>query len=285
MNVFGMVTTRHSNTYTDHALRSLIANTKLGPDDQVVLIDNDGSYPGLPEEVRDRIRLYVNPSPRGFAANLNQAMDIARVHEADLAFLNNDMIFSPGWFEPLQEPGPFVLSPLSNVEVQHERKSLKCTYEMDLGDYLGKERLLVELVREHRKRARGHVKVISFPFFAVRIPFQVYSVVGSLDETFGVGGGEDKDYSIRSYLAGFELRYMLSSYVLHFQGKSTWHGAETADETAARDKVYTKRFREKWGERAYDLLVMQAEDKLPVDLQQAYKGGDFRPVIEALLSR
>src|SRR6516225_2961287 len=45
MNVFGMVTTRHSHAYTALALESFFRTTPLGLTDLFVLIDNDGTYP------------------------------------------------------------------------------------------------------------------------------------------------------------------------------------------------------------------------------------------------
>jgi GT2 family glycosyltransferase len=110
----------------------------------------------------------------------------------------------------------------------------------------------------------------------------VYSVVGNLDESFGAGGGEDRDYCIRCYQAGFELRYALNSYILHFQGKSTWRGGETREQTAARNRFYTERFKEKWGTALFDVACLNELGKLPADLHEAHEKGDFPRVIAAL---
>jgi GT2 family glycosyltransferase len=279
-----MVTTRHSNTYTNYAISSLIEHTKFQPDDEVILIDNDGAYTELPENCRDRVRIQVNEKPRSFAANLNQTMALAREREAGLVFLNNDLIFSHGWFEPLRSQGPFLLSPISNGEQPYTEGGLRCVLSMDLEDYLGKEHLFKEIIRRHRNRAQGYMKVFLFPFFAVKIPYEVYSVVGALDESFGIGGGEDKDYCIRCYQNGFELRFALKSYVLHFQGKSTWRGAETPQETAARNRVYTERFRQKWGNALFQVMIMNDLSNLSPELEQAYNRGDFLRLIEELKS-
>jgi hypothetical protein len=74
----------------------------------------------------------------------------------------------------------------------------------------------------------------------------------------------------------------VNSYLLHFQGKSTWRGAETAEQTAARDRFYLERFRQKWGGALFDLLILNDLDKLPHDLRKAYDQGDFKTVIDAL---
>jgi GT2 family glycosyltransferase len=282
MNIFAMVTTRHSNNYTNYALSSLIEQTRLQPGDEIILIDNDGAYGELPVECRDRVNIRRNDKPRSFAANLNQTLDVASQQRADVVFLNNDLIFSPRWFEPLQVQGAFLMSPLSNAEVPYDYEDLHCKLGMNLDDYLGKENLFREVVRRHRNRMHGYSKVIAFPFFAVKIPHSVYSIVGPLDESFGVGGGEDKDYCIRCYQHGFEFQLALNSYLLHFQGKSTWRGAETPEQTAARDRVFMERFKQKWGSALFDLLILNKFKNLPKDLREMYDRGDFASVIAAL---
>ena len=130
----------------------------------------------------------------------------------------------------------------------------------------------------------GYLRVLTLPFFAVKIPYAIYSVVGPLDESFGVGGGEDKDYCVRCYQRGFEIRFALNSYILHFQGKSTWRGAETREETAARDRFYSARFKEKWGEPLFRLMIFNEVKQLPPHLQQAYEQRDFQKLISGALA-
>jgi GT2 family glycosyltransferase len=95
MNVFGMVTTRHSHAYTSHALESFFRSTLFALTDLFVLIDNDGTYPLPPGGDGPPVTRLTNAAPLGFAANLNQVLRIARARRADLFFLNNDLIFPP----------------------------------------------------------------------------------------------------------------------------------------------------------------------------------------------
>jgi GT2 family glycosyltransferase len=112
-----MVTTRHLHEYTAHALSSFLETTGLEPDDEFWLIDNDGG----PEESLtagfSRIRIITNPAPQGFAANVNRVMCRARDRGADLIFLNNDVIFTPGWLDPLRVDLPVVLSSVSSFQL------------------------------------------------------------------------------------------------------------------------------------------------------------------------
>ena len=40
-------------------------------------------------------------------------------------------------------------------------------------------------------------------FFCVMIKKSIYNEIGGLDETFGIGGGEDTDFCIKAYLKGY----------------------------------------------------------------------------------
>lgn len=277
-----MVTPRHSNRYTDYAVSSLVENTKLEPGDKVIVIDNDQAYPGLPEHCRDRATRRVNPKPLGFAANVNQIMELAGEQKSDLVFVNNDIVFSPGWFDAIRPGGPFLTSPLSNAELPYTNAHFECKYEMNIEDYLGNELRFRKIVRDHQKRYSGYLEVLFLTFFAVKIPYEVFSVIGSFNETFGIGGGEDKDYCIRCHEQGILLRYALPSYVLHFHGKSTWRGAETKDQMDERNRTYTERFKQKWGDALFEAFIYMETKNLPQDAQRAYELGDYRRMVGLL---
>ena len=277
-----MVTTRHSNRYTDYAVSSLVENTKLEPGDQVIVIDNDQAYAGLPQNCRDRVTLRVNPKPLSFAANMNQIMELAEERKADLVFVNNDIVFSPRWFDAVRPGGAFITSPLSNAELPYKDGPLECKYEMNIEDYLGNELRFREIIRDHQSRYVGYLEVLFLTFFAVKIPYEVFSVVGRIDETFGIGGGEDKDYCIRCHEQGIPLRYALPSYVLHFHGKSTWRGAETKEQMDARNRAYTERFKQKWGDALFEAFIYMETKNLPQDAQRAYEQGDYRRMVGLL---
>jgi GT2 family glycosyltransferase len=100
----------------------------------------------------------------------------------------------------------------------------------------------------------GQKKSLILPFFCVKIPYAVYSRVGPMDENFGRGSAEDSDYCLRAWLAGFEVRHALQSYVLHFGGKSSWAG-ETKRESEERMKKFRELFEKKWGAALADLVL------------------------------
>lgn len=284
--VFGMVTTSKSASYTPHALSSFFEHTTLESGDQFLLIDNNGDYDATQLVTHPLVDLCRNEQPRSFAANMNQALDLAMAKQADLYFLNNDLIFSAGWIEPLLLDQPEILSPLSNREVQFQTNDFVTTMSMMLADYLGQEKEFQVLASEYRKQANGYYNVAVLPFFCVKVPYSILKVVGRLDESFGKGGAEDYDYCLRAILAGFKIKYALTSYVLHFGGKSSWSGAETRAEQDERELLFRTMFAIKWGEALLRLFFF--EDSTVLDAYPELKGeverGNHKKIVQALMS-
>jgi len=284
MTVFGMVTTSRSHAYTPHALRSFFRHTPFASTDRFILIDNDATYRG---EAHSAITLLQNLQPVGFAGNVNQAMRLAAEHRADLIFLNNDMIFTPGWLEPLLVHHPALVSPMSNWRIQYLLGDFNCLRTLDLEDYLGHEAALEQIVHQHRAHNSGYLREWREFFFCVRIPHAVYSAIGDLDETFGRGGAEDIDYCLRCHLAGISVLVAQQSFVLHFVGKSTWRGGESGDEARQRELHYRQAFVAKWGPLVC-ALALDGDQKILAqrpDAAVAFEKCDFRNVLEQLRQR
>jgi GT2 family glycosyltransferase len=284
MNIFGMVTTCHSHAYTAQALRSFFEATSLAPGDRFFLIDNDGIVDPRAYPTDRQVTLVVNSTPIGFAANVNQVLRLARDQRGDLFFLNNDVIFTPNWLAPLLGNEPALRSPLSNFQRPYRAADFNCRPMLNLADYVGHEEALRQIVVKHQTVEGGCHDALKVPFFCIKIPYAVYATVGELDERFGKGGGEDCDYCLRCHQAGFGVQFALGSYVLHFMGKSTWRGAETAPERRQRERAYLGAFRDKWGSRLLDLMCfgrLEAGSETAA-LKEALKQGRFREVIERL---
>ncbi|MCB0331172.1 MAG: hypothetical protein KDD70_15995, partial [Bdellovibrionales bacterium] len=288
--VYGMVTTAASGEYTAAALDSFIESTELTQQDLFVLIVNDHHKVDVPQALQQSCRVILHEHPRSFAENANICTAIARERSSDLYFLNNDLIFTPGWAEHLAVPMPVITLPVSNQEFPYEAEDFKLLPLMTLEDYAGKEVLFRRFVAAHQAQKKGYQIVLSPPFFCIRIPLEILIEVGDFDPTFGKGGAEDNDYAIRTYLKGFAILASRQAYLIHFGGKSTWAGAESAAETRARDEAYIFRFREKWGTKLATLVLRsqlikrepQLLNSLPKGLQSATQEGNWRPVILAL---
>jgi hypothetical protein len=291
MICFGMVTTSKSRRYTSFALDSFFRHTHLSAADRFLLIDNDGDF-DLPESY-SRVELIRCERPRGFAANVNFVMKQAVHAQADIVFLNNDIIFAPGWLPPLCSVDKAILLPTCNQHVTYQHGRLALKSEMDLEEYAGNEDEFLTVVAGHQAdpRMRGFLRPMHVSFYCFRLPFFIYSQLGRFDEGFGIGGAEDADYRIRAYLAGFDVCVAAESYVLHFGGKSTWRGGETADESRARETRYVDLFRAKWGDDLAKLFILNPhwqhweKHAAAAGLLEMNNAGNYRWVVSTCLSR
>ncbi len=256
--VFGLIHTTPSAHYTAHALASLITHTPLRNEDKVVVIENDESRID-PGPLGRSVQIIKNDNPRGFAENGNVLVRLALEHRSDLIFMNNDIVLTPGWSDPILRDADAILSPLSNREFQYVLGPLHTRVSMDLNDLVPHMSLLPQLVEMHRQRADGYLRVLVLPFFCVRIPLPVLEKVGCFDPAFGKGGAEDYDYCLRAVLSDIPIKYALGSYIIHFGGKSSWSGAETAQQQREREEKFHRAFREKWGEQLWH-MALQSED-------------------------
>ena len=87
--------------YTQAMLASLAASLPAGLQYEVILVD-DGSTDGTRAWLATLgapFRVVFNPENLGYAAANNRGAELARGES--LALLNNDLILSPGWWEPL----------------------------------------------------------------------------------------------------------------------------------------------------------------------------------------
>ncbi|MBT5231970.1 MAG: hypothetical protein HOM11_17025 [Methylococcales bacterium] len=270
MTLFGMVNVASSVEYTLAAIDSFYQHTPLENTDQLVLIDNDNSFPtdkNWPAFMRMN-----NATPLSFASNVNQLLRMAAQNEADVVFLNNDMIFTPNWLKPLCQRDDAILIPRCNQHIQYNSATFNLKPFMDWSEYAGHEQDLIAISQHH---AQAHApeqitEALHLSFYCFRLPYAIYGTVGLFDEGFGPGGGEDVDYRMRVNQAGFKVAYADHSYVLHFMGKSTWRGGEDAAATQQRDLQYKTAFEKKWGAELLQLFLLGQADQAIVEKHQLH---------------
>ena len=287
MTVFGMVTTQGSAAYTPHALASFFATTPIAPGDLFILIDNDGDFDctKIPEPARKSVQVKKNSAPLSFAENVNQVMEIADRTDADLFFLNNDLIFTRDWYAPLLGDTPGLLSPLSNIEMQYRTPRMSVTNIVTLEQYLATPDEIAQIAAAHKKSRQGFLTVMALPFFCIKIPKAVYRAVGKLDTRFGRGGAEDTDYCLRCAARGIPVQYAANSWILHFNGKSTW-AVETEEQRRARCNQFTEKFAEKWGLGLAELVLGHKSSVLEDPLlKRAAQRGEFATIVAELSRR
>ncbi len=288
-NLFAMVTMRSSNHYTDLAIQSFFKFTEINENDEFLFIDNDGNDIEYLSSYK-KIKIIKNKKPLSFSENVNQAIKAAKKNEKNLIFLNNDIIFTKKWFDPLKENSDFISIPVNNQLFGYSSDCgnlvLKAT--MSLEDFNENYNLLGEIVEKHKKKYKPKQKFQAplMPFFCFKLPNEILNKIGLFDETFGKGGGEDIDYRIRCAQQGYEVNFLLDSYLLHFHGKSTWDGHETLEETKERNKIYTEIFLKKWGNDLTQIFLIR-KDILGIlekkDISELFKKGKFGDLIRRLL--
>ena len=258
-------------------------------DDEFLLINND--YSKIDKfSIYNKINIVKNNQPLSFAENINQGISIAIKNQKNLVFLNNDIIFTKNWFNPLKLDSRNISIPVSNQLFPYNSDcgNLKLTATMSFEEFNENYDLLNDIVTRHKKKFQSDQKFQTplMPFYCFNAPHKILNDVGYFDKSFGKGGGEDIDYRMRCAIKGYEVNFLLDSYLLHFHGKSTWDGGETKDQIEARNKTYTETFKKKWGEEMTQLFIIRKDfsDVLSrKDLKDLFKKGKFGDLIRQLV--
>ena len=283
-----MVTLKSSHLYTSYALESFFKNTKVNNNDDFLLIDNDGCELGNFSSYK-KIKIIKNKIPMSFAKNVNQAIDKAIKSKKNLIFLNNDIVFTKNWIQPLELNLKDISIPVSNqlFPCQSDCGNLDLKVTMNLKDFNNNHLLLNEIVKKHIEKYKLHKKAqgLLMPFFCFKIPYQILNEIGYFDTTF-IDGAEDIDYRIRCAIKGYDVNFLLDSYLLHFHGKSTWDSGETYNQTEVRNKLYTEAFLKKWGTNMTQIFILRKDFShilLEKRLNDMFKKGKFGELIRQLL--
>jgi O-methyltransferase/8-demethyl-8-(2,3-dimethoxy-alpha-L-rhamnosyl)tetracenomycin-C 4'-O-methyltransferase len=212
----------------------------LGPDDQVVVVDN-GSRDATPQVLarHDWIEVVTHEENQGFAGGCNAGARRAR--NPIVIFLNNDTVPAPGWIEglvaPFADPEVGATGPVSNMASGYQY----------LGDAAYQPKTVDEIVRysdEVRRQAAGRRREVDLLIgFCVAVRTSVFTEIGGFDESFGIGGCEDNDLSNRLRFAGWRLVVVQDTFVHHI-GHQTfdanqldWLAIEGSNETRLQEKM------------------------------------------------
>ena len=278
-NLYGMVTVSSSSEYTQLALNSFFRHTKLTAQDRFVLIDNDGAWCQQPDQIVTRDQIHLNSLPGNFSQNINQLINMADQGDQDLMFLNNDVVFTPKWNQRMILGNSVLSVPACNQT--HDRGFPQSLSIQEFGARYGKLNVAAHV---HAVQVREPWESLLMPTYVCRIPRQIYRAVGLFDTAFNVGG-EDVDYRLRLLIQGFTIKYC-SGYLLHFNGRSSWNGVETIDQTQTRNQQYTSHFIRKWGEDLFNLCVTGGQPQLVIgkyQLQDLVVQGRFNQIILEVL--
>ena len=198
---------------TRACLRSL-EETVSGVEYEVILVNDasdDATTQGLRELQSDRVALVQNPRNCGYAYSNNQGA--ARATGEILFLLNNDLVFLPGWLEPMLNAFQKVkkLGLVGNVQLN------AATGEIDHAGVLVSLRATLDHKRSPNGGQTGtpaytRVHLITAACCAIRR--DLFLRAGGFDEAF-VNGGEDMDLCFRLSRLGYRIAVANQSVVKH----------------------------------------------------------------------
>lgn len=204
--------------------RCLDALERTAPDAEVVLVDN-----GSTDATKNHTVTVKNPANLGFAVACNQGAWNAAGDV--LVFLNNDTEPLDGWLDPL-------IAPLAEG---YGAAGAKLIYPHGLIQHAGVD---VDLRLPPGKEAQGVQKdlpsrdVDAVTGACLAIHRELFLSLGGFDEGYW-NGYEDVDLCLSVRAAGYPIRYVRESVVIHHESRS---GPERWSKV--RENVF--RLREKW---------------------------------------
>lgn len=247
-----MANMKCSEKYTHLALDTFFKNSIFNSNDKFFLIDNDKTF----KKDYENVTIISNSSPKSFAENMNFILKQALMDGADFVGLNNDIAFTKNWNQNLGDSNSISI-PLCNQHLQVG--DLKP--QMEFEELIGKEEQLDELAYHITTNEQSIPSNLIKAFYCFYVPYEVSSKVGLLDEEFGLGGGEDIDYTIRAEQLGIETKFNPKSFLLHFSHRTLDH--ETPEEKDRRTEQLYLHFCKKWGKEV-------ANQRLSLAVTQRY---------------
>lgn len=216
-------------SFTKDCLEHIIRNTRYPY--RLILIDN-ASEKDTEEYLRkfaadnpDKTVLIRNKENAGYIKAVNQGL---RISDAPyVCMMNNDTVPAPGWLEHMVEfaeahPDVGLINPQCGGHDGASVEAYAKTLERHKGEYM------------EMNQCQG---------FCMLVKRDLIDKIGSLDESFGVGGYDDTDYSIRAHKAGYRSVAIRDSYVYH-RIHASFDKAGNREEVVRRNQ---KIYYDKWG--------------------------------------
>lgn len=221
--------------HTREAWRTLRETLPAGLVHEVIFVD-DGSSDGTREWLRSLAapaRVILNEQNLGFAGACNRGAAAATGRA--LFFLNNDLVFQPGWFEPMlalldAHPGAGVVG-----NIQHDALTGALDHTGVAFNHKGKPEHLRD--RPFAALLRGSREVDAVTGACCALLASTWRELGGFDEGFR-NGGEDVDLCLRARAAGRANFVSFRSVVLHHVSASPGR--------KLRDEENSRRLAERW---------------------------------------
>lgn len=223
----------------EHTIKCLESIREHTDNYRLVWVDNGSSIKSRQKVMpyfckhKKRLSLWIQKNlgfVGGINAGLDNLMNVQKIKSKYIVLQNNDTIVTKGWLSSMSKiledhPNIAAVGPVSSVEKSvHcfkrlcEENNLRCDpsfYLMnreDRSEYLKSnfKNMFCEAI-ENLKPPK--VKMIAF--FSSIIRRSVFEEVGILDDNYGVGLCDDRDYCQRLYDVGYTCAVALDSYVEH----------------------------------------------------------------------
>lgn len=197
---------------TKEMLRSLLVSLPQGLNYEVIFADDastDGTRDWLAGLSDARIQIVLNERNFGYAKTNNAA--VARASGHYLALLNNDLLFEPGWFEPMLAA---LDAPSLNAGIVG---NLQCRVLDKVLDHAGvvlTPRGQFDHIRTEPNQAAEAIEVYVATGACMLMRRVDFEAVGGFDEVF-VNGCEDIDLCLKIREAGQQIYVEPRSRILH----------------------------------------------------------------------
>lgn len=272
MKVSFIVPVYNNFDLTSECIRTLDAS--LPKIEYEIIIVDDGSqepvYNKLKTLENDRLKVVRNPKNLGYARANNAGAKIAK--GTFLFLLNNDLIFAPGWFEPiLKAVSKGGVGIAGNVQLDARSR------EVDHAGFLfdGNGSLRHKRSQNPGKRYSRFAAVTGA---CLAIRRQIFMRLGGMDEAFE-NGCEDIDLCFKARQIGLKTLVANKSVILH-------HVSSTRSSDSLRDERNTRLLQSKWRKQIINEMARSWPLTYLIDLAQRekpFRWSAFRQALVRLL--
>ena len=216
-----------------------VLGSELGPGTRVIIIDDDSPEPEISswcqqQDTRKAVTVLRNDENLGFVATVNRGIEASG--DTDVVLLNSDTEVANNWLERLQNcaySGAAIgtVTPLSN-------NASVCSYPAPLKENALPEGWPLQALDALVARV-NQGKSVELPTavgFCMYIRRACLDAVGVFDEeNFGIGYGEECDFSMRAKSAGWLNLLSADVFVYHEGGQS--FTSQTKDRICAAEET------------------------------------------------